>query len=65
MKTVTTLTGNHDVTLKAIETRDLAEMSVLANDPAIAANLRNSFPSLIRSKTRKLFLPLSTVKITR
>lgn len=58
MKTVTTLTGNHDVTLKAIEHSDLTEMSVLANNPAIAANLRDSFPSPYSLKDAETFLAL-------
>ncbi|MBV8252360.1 MAG: GNAT family N-acetyltransferase [Chitinophaga sp.] len=45
MYTIQTLTGKNDITLKAIAHSDLPELAILANEPAIAANLRDSFPS--------------------
>ncbi|HVI48806.1 MAG TPA: GNAT family protein [Chitinophaga sp.] len=58
MKTIITLTGRNNVTLKAIEQRDLEDMAILANDPAIAANLRDSFPSPYSLKDAEDFLAL-------
>ncbi|MEC5145257.1 RimJ/RimL family protein N-acetyltransferase [Chitinophaga sp. 180180018-2] len=58
MKSIITLTGKHGVTLKAIEHRDLKDMAALANHPAIAANLRDSFPSPYSLKDAENFLAL-------
>lgn len=58
MKTITTLTGKNDVTLKAIERSDLEDMALLANDPAVAANLRDTFPSPYSLKDAEEFLSL-------
>lgn len=58
MKTIITLTGKHGVTLKAIAHTDLQELSVLANNPAIAANLRDSFPSPYSLKDAEIFFAL-------
>ncbi|NML40111.1 GNAT family N-acetyltransferase [Chitinophaga sp. G-6-1-13] len=58
MQSITTLTGKGDVTLKAIEHGDLKELSVLANNPAIAANLRDSFPSPYSLKDAEAFFAL-------
>jgi len=58
MQAIITLTGKRDVTLKAIDRSDLQELSVLANNPAIAANLRDSFPSPYSLKDAEIFLSL-------
>ncbi|NLR61795.1 GNAT family N-acetyltransferase [Chitinophaga polysaccharea] len=58
MKTIVTLTGKNDVKLKAIERSDLEDMAVLANDPAVAANLRDTFPSPYSLKDAEEFLSL-------
>ncbi|NIG55773.1 GNAT family N-acetyltransferase [Chitinophaga sp. Cy-1792] len=58
MSTVATLSGKNNVTLKAIEQRDLEEMALLANDPAIAANLRDSFPSPYTMQDAEAFYAL-------
>ncbi|TWF45293.1 RimJ/RimL family protein N-acetyltransferase [Chitinophaga polysaccharea] len=58
MKTIATLTGKNDVKLKAIERSDLEDMAVLANDPAVAANLRDTFPSPYSLKDAEEFLSL-------
>lgn len=44
METNTIIEGAHDVSLRSLEQADAAPMSVLANNPAIARNLRNVFP---------------------
>ncbi|QJB38501.1 GNAT family N-acetyltransferase [Chitinophaga oryzae] len=58
MQTIITLTGKHDVTLKAITRGDLQDLAVLANDPAVAANLRDSFPSPYSLKDAETFFAL-------
>ncbi|NSL86243.1 GNAT family N-acetyltransferase [Chitinophaga sp. Mgbs1] len=58
MQKMTTLNGKNDIKLKAIERSDLEDMSVLANNPAIAANLRDSFPSPYSLKDAEAFLAL-------
>lgn len=58
MQTMITLTGKNDVTLKAIDRGDLQELALLANDPAIAANLRDSFPSPYSLKDAEAFFSL-------
>lgn len=44
MEINTIIEGAHDVSLRRLERADAASMSVLANNPAIARNLRNVFP---------------------
>lgn len=58
MKAIITLTGRNDVSLKAITTADLAELAKQANDPAIAANLRDIFPSPYTLKDAEDFLSM-------
>ncbi|MBO9731456.1 MAG: GNAT family N-acetyltransferase [Chitinophaga sp.] len=58
MKKMRTLTGKNDVILKNIEQRDLADMAILANDPAVAANLRDIFPSPYSLKDAEEFFAL-------
>ncbi len=58
MELISTLTGNNDVQLKAIAHSDLGDMALLANDPAIAANLRDSFPSPYSLKDAEEFYEL-------
>ncbi|RAJ77371.1 RimJ/RimL family protein N-acetyltransferase [Chitinophaga dinghuensis] len=52
------MTGNNDVQLKAIAHSDLEDMALLANNPAIAANLRDSFPSPYSLKDAEEFYAL-------
>ncbi|MFB6456826.1 GNAT family N-acetyltransferase [Chitinophaga sp. Hz27] len=58
MNTVVTLSGNNDVTLKALAHSDLEEMAILANNPAVAANLRDSFPSPYTLQDAEIFYNL-------
>ncbi|NML21697.1 GNAT family N-acetyltransferase [Pseudoflavitalea sp. G-6-1-2] len=58
MQSIATLKGKNDISLKAIGQQDLKEMAALANDPAIAGNLRDSFPSPYSLQDAEVFFEL-------
>jgi RimJ/RimL family protein N-acetyltransferase len=45
MKTSTTIIGTHQISLRTIQQQDAAVIALLANNPKIARNLRDIFPS--------------------
>ena len=58
MNDLTTLSGNHDVCLKALTAHDLTDLTLLANDPNVAKNLRDAFPSPYSFHDAQEFLSL-------
>lgn len=58
MNSLLTITGKEGVSLQAITAKDLEDMAVLANNPRIAAFLRDSFPSPYSLNDARQFLAL-------
>ena len=58
MKSIVTLTGQNGITLSPVSEKDLLQIATLANNPAIAANLKDVFPSPYHLEDAKLYLTL-------
>lgn len=58
MNNLTTLSEKKDVCLQALTAHDLADLAILANNPDIAKNLRDAFPSPYHLHDAQEFLSL-------